>query len=93
MKTKWIKGYEGLYTITDTGIIKNAITGLRLRPYCANKDNPLLRVKLYKDGTKKNLYVHKLVAANFMKRPKNCSKVTHLNSNEYNNHTDNLKWI
>ena len=94
MKTKkWIKGYDGIYSITTKGVITNELTGLRLRPYCANKDNPLLRVKLCKDGVMRNLYVHKLVASSFLKKPKNCTRVTHINSNVYNNSIDNLMWV
>ena len=87
---KWIKGYTGIYSITPKGVITNEVTGKRLRPYCANKENPFLRVKLAKDGVYKNLYVHRLVAQTFLK--KTGTKVAHLNSNIANNHVNNLAW-
>ncbi|MFN2422835.1 MAG: NUMOD4 domain-containing protein [Cryomorphaceae bacterium] len=44
-------------------------------------------------GTSKTLYIHKIVAEQFLQRPSEVHKyVIHLDYNKKNNHTDNLKW-
>jgi hypothetical protein len=47
---------------------------------------------LYKDGKKKNVLVHRLVAQAFIPNPKNKPTVNHIDGNRTNNNIDNLEW-
>ncbi|HHX60343.1 MAG TPA: hypothetical protein GX707_06350 [Epulopiscium sp.] len=90
-KEMWkdIKGYEGLYRISNHGnilscrqniIMKQKITkGYRMVGFTKNKKH-------------KSYSVHRLVAEAFIQNPKDKREVNHLDENKLNNHVSNLKW-
>lgn len=86
---KDIKGYEGLYAITEDG---------RVWSYKKNKfierkiQSNYSRVNLYKDGITKYCYVHRLVAEAFLPNPNNLPQVNHKDENKSNNNVNNLEW-
>lgn len=91
---KPIPGYEGLYEASNFGRIKSLKRrGAReriLKPNTCGKD--YLCVLLYKEGTRKVSYVHRLVAQSFIPNLENKREVNHINGDKHDNRTKNLEW-
>jgi len=97
---KEIKGYEGLYQVSDYGRVKSLshINNLgRLRPECilGNRlsDRGYHTAVLYNNGKPKSFRVHQLVAKAFIDNPFNKPHVNHLDGIKSNNFVDNLEWV
>ena len=90
---KPIAGYEGLYEVSDLGRIKSLKYGKEkiMKPQKIN--NGYLLVELYKDGHKKQKYVHRLVADAFIQNPNNLETVNHKDEVKTNNAASNLEWM
>lgn len=94
---KDIKGYEGKYQVSYEGeirrIYKNGKTKI-ITPYIrkSQKSNVLF-VGLTKDGKKKEIFVHKLVAEAFLRKPKKGEVIYHVNGLKQDNYSTNLKYI
>lgn len=92
---KDIKGYEGIYQVSNMGRIKSLNyrrTGKEgiLNP-TYDKDGYLL-VYLYKNKKMKCCKVHRLVAIEFLPNPNNLPEVNHIDENKENNTVYNLEW-
>lgn len=93
-----IKGYEGLYKISNEGDVislsKNSgflkLKERYLKPTI--KANGYLDVKLVKNGINKHFYIHRLVAEHFIPNPNNLPQVNHKDKNPGNNNVNNLEW-
>jgi len=86
---KQIEGYEGYYSISDTGVVKNVRTGRILKPFLSVKGYP--RVNLFKGEKKyRSAHVHRLVAEAFLPNPK--EQVNHIDGDKLNNNLSNLEW-
>ena len=86
-----IKGFEGLYEVSDKGRVKSIGYGKeRILKPGRNKDGYLL-VSLYKN-IEKICYVHRLVAQTFIPNPNNLPQVNHKDENKTNNSVQNLEW-
>lgn len=90
---KDIKGYEGVYQVSDEGnvrrILMNGVTKeLKNRP-SAN----YFTVSLSHRGIKKTYSVHRLVAETFIKRKPGQTEVNHKDGNKFNNRVENLEWV
>jgi hypothetical protein len=83
---KEIKGYEGYYEVSNTGLIKSSkgIRKVRKRKY--------ISITLVKQGVFKTHTVHRLVAIAFIENPNNYECVMHIDNNPHNNCVDNLQW-
>jgi hypothetical protein len=90
LKENWkdIKGYEGLYQISNFGrvlnIKRNKIKAIGYERYA--------KTILCKYNIKTNISIHKLVAEAFIDNPNDYKVVMHLDNNTYNNNVSNLKW-
>lgn len=103
-----IKGYEGLYQVSNLGNIKSLP---RVQRYIhANKwvcervtkekqlspaptgKKHYLCVSLYKNGKSCTKLVHRLVAETFLPNPNCLPQVNHKDENKLNNCISNLEW-
>lgn len=104
MRRKDIKGYEGLYYVTDTGEVwsydRKIILNLNNKP-CIKKGKKLaggyrlgyVVVCLCNDGTRKMHTIHRLVAEAFLEKTDDLkTDVNHLDLKKDNNHYTNLEW-
>lgn len=92
MQEQWkdIKGYEGIYQISNLGRIKNLNTNKIL--FKAPDKSGYIRIHLYKNGSFKAFGVHRLVADAFIPNPNNKKHVNHIDENKSNNCVSNLEW-
>ena len=96
---KDIKGYEGLYLISNYGIVKSLINNkhqLRkkskiLKPYL-DKDG-YETVRLYKNKKAISKKIHRLVAETFIPNPNKKLFVDYIDTNRINNFVHNLRWV
>ena len=102
---KPVKGYEGLYEISNHGRIKSLArtvtdkNGLRTRNFkeriltniCANTGYH--HVSLHKNCKRiERRQVHRMVAEHFIDNPENLPMVDHIDGDKINNHISNLRW-
>lgn len=86
---KDIKEYEGLYTISDKGEIRNCKG--QLRKLNIGKNGYVL-VDLYKNNIRHTYLVHRLVAQAFIPNPYNLELINHKDGDKTNNDINNLEW-
>lgn len=92
---KDIKGYEGLYQISNYGRVKSLNynnTGKERILIPGKGRSGYLQVKLCKKGKQKNHLVHRLVAQAFMPNPDNLPEVNHINEVKTDNRVENLEF-
>ena len=102
MNFKSVPGYEGLYEVSDTGIvvgIERTIktnTGIERRikrreMIIRLTNRGYLSVRLSRNGENKPFLVHRLVAAAFHPNPDQLPQVNHIDGNRLNNNASNLE--
>lgn len=106
MKEIWkdIKGYEGLYQVSNLG----AVRSLPHDVVCKNKRilhfdgrtlslsfcrGGYLAVVLCKEGSPKTFRVNRLVAESFVSNPQKKPHVDHIDGCRTNNYAGNLRWV
>ena len=92
MEEVWkdIKGYEGLYQVSNMGRVRNS-KGCIMKQ--AVNDKGYLRIRLSKDGKKSHFRVHRLVAETFIPNPDNKAEVNHISCMKSDNRASNLEWV
>lgn len=96
-----IRGYEGIYEVSDTGRIKSL--GRKVVRFGRHKEfiedsiripkkDKYLRVELSRGGVNKIHPVHRLVAIAFIDNPNRKPYVNHKDGDKYNNNVENLEW-
>ena len=104
---KSIPGYEGLYEVSSTGLIRclgrtyiNTIHSKPMEMYRKpvfvqqffDKDG-YLRVTLSKDRKRFQTMAHRIVAMAFIENPENKEQVNHINGIKHDNRVCNLEWV
>lgn len=84
-----VKGYEGLYAISNCGEVWSYRKNIFLKPFLARG---YFKVRLCKDGNNKQVLVHRLVAETFLPNPQNLPQINHKDENKQNNCVGNLEW-
>ena len=90
-----IEGYEGLYEISDSGVVYSIRSKKELKQWMlkGKKGRVDYCVSLCKNGKKKNMLVARLVATAFIPNPNNHPQVNHIDGNSLNNSKGNLEWV
>jgi hypothetical protein len=94
---KDIKGYEGLYQVSNLGRVKSIHFNHSKK--ATEKILKLIKDRdgyvdafLYKNGKVKHFRMHRLVAKAFIPNPNNLPQINHIDENVNNNRVDNLEW-
>ena len=93
---KSIAGYEGLYEVSDLGRVKSLNynhTGKERIMKPRKNTHGYLYVNLHKDGQRKTITVHRLVATAFISNPRNLETINHKDEVKTNNTVTNLEWM
>lgn len=94
-----IKGFEGLYQISNKGRVKSVERYSIQKHLIAEKflhidhiQSGYCDVSLYINGKRHHRKVHRLVAEAFIPNPNNLPEVDHIDTNKDNNCVENLRW-
>ena len=100
---KYVKGYEGMYEVSTSGeirsvkrptVYKDGRIGIhqgRVLKTSINKKG-YLRTDLTKEGKRKSVLIHRVVAETFIPNPEGKEQVNHKDGNKLNCHVRNLEW-
>lgn len=89
---KDIKGYEGLYQVSNLGNVKSLKTNKNLYYTRSGRNKDYLRVLLAKNKKRKMFSIHRVVAEHFIPNPNNYPCVNHKDECKSNNIWTNLEW-
>ena len=87
---KDIEGYEGRYQVSNLGRVKRVTTGRILKG--GKNTCGYLKVQLYKNGSKSDKTIHRLVAQAFIPNPENKLEINHIDEYKTNNVVSNIEW-
>lgn len=87
-----IKGFEGLYEVSDKGRVKSLKFGKERILKTGRNQEGYLQVGLCKNCETKTYRVHRLVAQTFIPNPDNLPQVNHKDEDKENNFVHNLEW-
>lgn len=85
---KNVKGYEGLYKISNLGRVKNKYNKI----LNGHVTKGYVRIALSKNRKVKTTSIHRLVAEHFIDNSTNKPYVNHIDGDKQNNNVNNLEW-
>ena len=92
---KPVVGYEGLYEVSNTGLIKSLNMYRSKEPHLmklGHRRDGYLNVGLSKNNVTKTKTVHRVVAEAFIPNPNNLEMINHKDEDRTNNNIENLEW-
>lgn len=105
-KEEWrpIKGYIGIYEVSNLGRVRSLdhyvvdsigreklYRGAPVKAYF-NAKVGYMYIDLHKNGSRKHMRLHRVVAGAFISNPNNYSEINHIDENTKNNTVGNLEW-
>ena len=81
------------YEVSDQGEVRNKTTKQVLKPYVMPNGYCQVSIKFDGDTKFKKVYVHRLVAEEFLDNSENKREVNHKNGNKEDNGVNNLEWV
>lgn len=101
---KDVKGYEGIYKVSNLGMVKRLSTEVFCRAWkkrrvkekvlkpCINTHG-YYALNLSHKNKKAPQRLHRIIASAFVPNPENKKEVNHKDGNKLNNALDNLEWV
>lgn len=105
MEWRYIRGYEGLYQVSDSGLVRSVprfaknrsgkvfLQKGRLMKQNVSPNCNYLMVDLYKNGKRTHHLTHILVARTFLGCDDKSLEVNHKDGNHFNNNIENLELV
>ena len=79
------------YLIYPNGDVWSILTKRFLKTW--NNGNGYIQVGLNKNGKRKNMFIHRLIALHYIPNPKNKKEIDHIDNIKSNNNIENLRWV
>lgn len=93
MEFKAIKSLNGLYEISNTGVLRNARTKKVIGGYVEKNGYRRVTIENKELGKVVRTTIHRLVAEAYIPNPLNKPQVNHIDLNKLNNSVENLEWV